>query len=286
MRVSTPATTASPPPSAPVEKPRRSRPTPDRVAELAAELERVRGLEPESAYGQMMLLASRHPDDVRIRKDLGHQRDRLVAHWVARGREALGQAASGTAEEPYRRATEYFDRALELDPANADAQSGRAAAARGPTRPRPPSDRVAFVLGETRFTAPPMASAPAGMGRLPPGVDVRPAQPPTGKARIVIEIEPQPLKPGEAFVVRYHVFNQSETSLSLMGASLRNVVGDGRATGGRVNLKSKIAPPNARTLLLETRDIWRHDPSATWSTTLTLVLEDGSVYSGTLHTQP
>jgi hypothetical protein len=123
------------------------------------------------------------------------------------------------------------------------------------------------------------------MGQLPPGVVVKPAQPPAPQARIVIEIDPAQLRAGDAYVARYYVFNQSQGPLSLAGASVRNSLGSDATTGGRVELAARLAPPGARTLLLETRDTWRQDLSATWSTTLTLMLEDGSVYSGTLHTR-
>jgi len=262
-------------------------PTPDRTSVIASRLERIRGLDAERAYGQLLDLAARYPEDRSLRGHLDEGRRRLVEHWIAQGQKALGQAASGTAEEePYRQATDFFDRALELDPANAEAQSGRAAAARGPTPPRAPSDRVAFSLAKTTFKPGAIETAPPGMGQLPPGVDVRPAQPPTAQARIVIEIEPQPLRPGESYVARYYVFNESTTALVIMAASVKNRLPGGGSTGGTVDVKTKIAPPSTRTLLLETRDVWRHDPSASWATTLTLVLDDGSVYAGTLHTQP
>jgi serine/threonine protein kinase len=282
----TPARIASVPRSLP--SPAARPPVPDEASQIAAQLDtlnRLAEVDVEGAYTRLLVLASQHPDSRAIDERLRTQRQRLSLHWIARGREALGQATSGSAAEPYERALGYFDKALELDPANADAQSGRAAAARGPSRPVVPRDRVAFVQGDTRFTASPMANAPPGMGQLPPGVAVRSAQPPAPQARIVIEVDPQQLRVGDAYVARYYVFNQSQSPLSLAGASVRNSLGSDATTGGRIELKSKLAPPGTRTLLLETRDTWRNDPSAAWSTTLTLMLEDGSVYSGTLHTQ-
>jgi serine/threonine protein kinase len=275
---------AVPEPSARPQPPVPSR---DTAQEIAAQVARARRLGAEAAYGQLLILASRHPDDASVREELHAQRRRLVEHWVGKGREALGQAASGATLEPYTRAAAYFERALELDPSNGDAQGGRAAALRGSTSTPPgaPSDRVAFVMSETNFNPSPMAGAPAGMGALPPGMEVRPAQPPAPQARIAIEIEPQPLRPGEAYTARYFVFNQSQGTLNLMAASIKNLMGSSASTGGRVELKSKLAPPNTRTLLLETKDTWRLDPSVAWSTTLTLVLDDGSVYSGTLHSK-
>jgi hypothetical protein len=282
----TPEREPTAPPLATPSPPSVPAPTPDPASVIATRLERIQSLDAERAYGQLLDLAARYPDDRSIRGHLDTGRKRLVAHWIDQGQKALGQATLGTAEEPYRRATDFFNRALELDPANADAQSGRAVAARGPTRPRVPSDRVAFSLGKTTFRPGAIEAAPPGMGQLPPGVDVRPAQPPTAQARIVIEIEPQPLRAGESYVARYYVFNESTTALVIVAASVKNRLPGGGSTGGPVDAKTKVAPPSARTLLVETRDVWRHDPSASWATTLTLFLDDGSVYAGTLHTQP
>jgi serine/threonine protein kinase len=145
-----------------------------------------------------------------------------------------------------------------------------------------PKETVSFVQSETFFTPPASSGAPPGMGALPPGVTVKPAAAPAPQARLVIEIDPPQLRPGDAYVIRYIVFNQSQSALSLTAASVRNDLGQRASTGGKIDLAAKLALPRKRTLLLETRDTWAYDRGTPWSTTLTLMLDDGSVYSSRL----
>jgi hypothetical protein len=57
----------------------------------------------------------------------------------------------------------------------------------------------------------------------------------SGAARcIVIEVEPRLLKPGEEYVVRYFLQNESNGPLLIAGASIQNHIGESGVTGGKV----------------------------------------------------
>jgi hypothetical protein len=97
----------------------------------------------------------------------------------------------------------------------------------------------------------------------------------------VIEMIPSQLRPKDEYTLRYSLFNQSATPLTIGSVSIRNRLG-GAATGGAVEPRTRTASPQTRTLLVETGGTWRHDPTTRWNSTFTVVIEDGSVYVATL----
>jgi serine/threonine protein kinase len=145
----------------------------------------------------------------------------------------------------------------------------------------PASAAAAFVPGATTFT-PPTSVTPRGFRDAPPGVEIRPAQAPAARAQLVIEATPSVIRRGDAYVLRYSLFNVSAAPLTIGAVSLRNAP-MGQAPGsGAVEPLSRSARPQSRTLLCEERGTWSLDDPADWATTLTVVLDDGSIYSSTL----
>jgi hypothetical protein len=141
---------------------------------------------------------------------------------------------------------------------------------------------VSFEQTGTDVSGGPSTDLPPGLAAPPSGVVVKPAQPAGPRARIAIEIEPRLLKPGEAYVVRYYLQNESSAPLLLAGASIQNAIGEGSVTGGRVEPATATVAPRSRSLLFEARDVWRHELGTAWRTTLRVFLTDGSVFSSSL----
>ena len=137
---------------------------------------------------------------------------------------------------------------------------------------------VSLLVEETVFTPGSTAAAPPGMGRLPPGVVVRPADP---GARIEAAVEPARLGAGDAYVLRFHLVNLQDAALRLNAASLRR----GAEPPTMLRLDAKVVPPLTRTLVGETRAVWTAD-SAQAAMTFSILLEDGGLYACTLRPRP
>jgi hypothetical protein len=137
------------------------------------------------------------------------------------------------------------------------------------------------VPGATTFAAP-TSVTPRGFRDAPEGIEVRPAQAPVPRAQLVIEATPSVIRSGDAYVLRYSLFNVSAAPLTIGAVSLRNAP-SGRVPGsGAVEPLSRSARPQSRTLLCEANGTWNLDDPTDFATTLTVVLDDGSIYSSTL----
>jgi hypothetical protein len=113
-------------------------------------------------------------------------------------------------------------------------------------------------------------------------VVVKRAAPAGPRARIAIGIDPAMVAPGDQYVPRYWLQNETATPMPIATVSVQNVVGEGMVTGGAVEPLVRTIPPNTRGLIVETRDVWRYDLGTPWKTTLRVLLTDGSVYSASL----
>ena len=204
---------------------------------------------------------------------------------VDQAQSALASAESSHALDLYEQAAAGFSKALELDPANAAARSGLAAAIRGEERARVMLAGATFVEGETEYRPAPQPAAPPGLGEAPPGFAIKPAEAPAPQARILIEVEPKQVKTGDEFQVRYSIYNTSAAPLLLSEASIQNVLGNRGATGGPIAPRSRTVAPGAKVVLAETRDVWKYDVATAWRTTLSVQLADGSTYTNTLRTR-
>jgi serine/threonine protein kinase len=214
------------------------------------------------------------------------ERTALAEQLLARGREALAKAEAGGGLEGYLEASRLFSKSLDADPAGQGAREGLARAIRGEERLKARLTQVSFEQTGTEVSGGPPNDLPPGLAAPPEGVVVKRAQPAGPRARIAIEIEPRLLKPGEPYVVRYFLQNESAGTLLLAGASIQNQIGGSGVAGGRVEPATATVAPGARSLLFEARDVWRQELGTAWSTTLRVFLTDGSVFSSRLSTQP
>lgn len=278
----TPATMPGKPPAAPPVTARTPAPSAD---DLAA-LDRLSAEEPEKAFARASDLQLQYPNESILTARVGRYRNVWAQSLAERGRDSLTRAEATKAIDLYDHAVTAFSKALELDPANAVARAGLAAAIRGGEKAKVMLAGATFVEGETEFKPPPPPAAPPGLGEAPPGFAIKPAEPPAPQARLLIELEPRQLKTGDEFQVRYSIYNVSAAPLSVSEVTIQNVVGDrGAAGGGQIVPRARGVASNAKVLLLETRDTWKYDVSTAWRTTIRVVLSDGSAYTNTLHSR-
>lgn len=203
---------------------------------------------------------------------------------LSSARETLARAEAAPALEAYLEANRLFSQALDVDAGNREAREGLSRAIRGEERVRARLTQVSFEQSGTDVSGAPANDLPPGLA-APPGVAIKRAQPAGPRARIVIEVEPRLLKPGEEYVVRYFLQNESTGSLLIAGASIQNHIGASGVTGGKVEPATTTVAPRTRSLLFEARDVWRQELGTPWQTTLRVFLTDGSVYSSSLATR-
>ena len=280
----TPAPTPGPTDAGPGPTPRPAQPTPRPASVDLAGLDALKERDPEAALEAATKIAAENPSLPGIHDRVSEYRGAFVARLVSGGRAALKRAGVAESPETYEEALRFFSRAIAVDALNAEAQQGQTAARRGLEALRSSAAPVSFVLSETLFTPPPSASAPPGLGPLPPGVVAKPANPPAPRAQLVIEVVPSQLRVRDEYEIRYALFNQSASPLTIGSVSIHNQAA-GSTTGGVVEPRSRSAAPQTRTLLLQTSGTWTHDRASGWSSRLTVVIDDGSVYVATLSAQ-
>jgi serine/threonine-protein kinase len=277
-----PATPAPRPSATPrVEATRAPGPSP---AELAA-LDRVAAADPAVALAQASTLAARPPGDDELRSRVARYREAAAERLLSGARETLARAEAAPTLEGYLEANRLYSQVLDVDAGNREAREGVARAIRGEERVRSRLTQVSFEQTGTDVSGAPANNLPPGLAAPPPGVEVKRAQPAGPRARIVIEVEPRLLKPGEEYVVRYFLQNESAGPLLIAGASIQNHIGASGVTGGKVEPATTTVAPRARSLLFEARDVWRQELGTRWQTTLRVFLTDGSVFSSSLATR-
>lgn len=292
-----PAPSSSPGPSVrpSLSAPRVTEPRPvsDSGAQLA-ELDELARRDPRQALARAARLA-RGGATSEIQERVARYRLAALDAQLVTASRAMERAAASPGRQAYEAAQREYEAALELDPGNAIARTGRAAAAESLRKLGQPSaavsngatnaalGTVAFVQSETTFQG--AEAAPVGMGPAPAGVVIHAADAPMPRAQLVIEAVPARVQVDEALVVRYYLFNTSAGRLAIGSVAVHNLLPGGAATGGEVEPLARSAAPKTRTLLLETRTVWSWDPSSDWSSALTVVLDDGSVYRTSLRTQ-
>jgi serine/threonine protein kinase len=192
----------------------------------------------------------------------------------------LAEADAALGDHALELAGSLYDQVLAIDPSNEKARAGRARVAEALARPpaAAPTARR-FVAGQTRADFAPSATAPAGFDGA--GVAVRRvegAQAPAGK--IYFEMSPPAVGPGERYVVRAYLVNESAAAIDVADVSATTVV-NGRRSGGRVDSHLRPIAPTQKAVVLETQDVWGTE-TATWALTVTVRTARGESYTNQL----
>lgn len=249
-----------------------------------AALDQLARSDAPSALARLRDLERRHPGERALAERRRTYQAVVTSQSLGRAQKLVVEAQSKESLELLGAAIQDLTRAVEADPSSGEARTALADAVQAEARLRARLALVSFTLLPTAVAAQPN-SPPAGFGEAPPGVVIKKAggdQPP---ARLALEVEPPQVSKGQEVVLRYFVENQTGGPLRLADASIQTSLGQGATTGGKIQLKTPVAPPGSKTLLLETRDVWRTEPGTEWKTTLRLVLVDGTVLTATLKTR-
>jgi hypothetical protein len=191
--------------------------------------------------------------------------------------EAEGAVAAGQCDL----ALGFYAEALRLDPANERARVGRdfCANARQAPAPAPRSGRT-LVAGTTRQEGQPARRGPAGFEDSA-GVAVRRIEQATSApGKIVFEVQPAEVGPGDRFSVRVSLVNEGARALDVRQVTATTTV-NGRQASGPLSAPPRPIAPGEKVTLLALQDVWKAEVTA-WSLSVSVRLVDGEVYANEL----
>jgi hypothetical protein len=249
----------------------------------------------EAEAGRLLAPWDRRIPDLLARAQAGHEHAQLQLQQQQQQARAaseitslLNRADEALEAKKYDSALELYGEVLKLDPQNQRAGMGRTGAttaralAQAPTgaatRPAAAPSKT-FVSGKTvaqSAETSPVGSVPAGFEDSP-NVNVRrgtqAAQLP---GRIVFEVKPDPVRPGERYSVTVFFNNEGGASIPLKDMTVTTTV-NGRRAGGAVSPEVAEIAPRQKAVLLSQSDIWREDVTS-WSMEVTVRTARGETY--------
>jgi hypothetical protein len=146
-------------------------------------------------------------------------------------------------------------------PPRAVATPASTAAAPQPPAPTPVPTPVVparrFVGGSTTVTTP-SAGELAGFE----SADVTTRKPPRFVGQMEFEVLPPAVRPGEPFVVRVHLVNESRKAVKIEGVEITTIA-DGERSNAAARVLQPRVPARGRALVAEHSAVWA--PARTWS---------------------
>jgi tetratricopeptide (TPR) repeat protein len=197
----------------------------------------------------------------------------------------LQQADAALGARQYDQAVALYDQALALDPQNQRASLGRtgALAARAAQSAPTPAPGRAFVAGSTVAKA----AAARTAGSLPPGFDDSPeasvrrgSQGADMPGKILFEVSPAAVKPGERYTLRIALLNEGSAPIQIARLTLTTVI-NGRKSSGPVTPSAKEIAPQQKAVLHSVSDLWSDETTA-WSMEVTVDTARGERYTNQL----
>jgi hypothetical protein len=185
----------------------------------------------------------------------------------------LAQADTAVAARSFDSAAGLFDEALRLDPQNAKAAAGKAAAQAAAS-----SLKRSFASSRTIVRSAKAAKGgPAGFDTD----DVSLAKAPDYSGLIEFEASPRNVKAGDNYTVRVFLTNDGKKALKIGSITLNTTVnGDKSATP--VSLKEKEVAPQQKILLQELPGVWPEGVSA-WKLEVEVRSASGDTFKNTLN---
>jgi tetratricopeptide (TPR) repeat protein len=205
---------------------------------------------------------------------------------VAQVNGLLGQADAALTAANYDDAIRGFDEVLKLDGQNQRAIMGksaavqaRALAAAGGGGGRAAAPGRSFVSAKTTAQSVETRTSgnvPEGLMDTP-GVDAKKgSQAAELPGKILFDIDPEGVKPGENYTVKVYLLNEGNAPIQVREMLVTPKI-NGKGVTAPVNAQTKDVAPQQRALLLNTRDIWRQDTTA-WSMEVTVRTVRGETY--------
>lgn len=194
----------------------------------------------------------------------------------------LTEAEAAVSDGQCQLALGFYAEALRLDPANERARLGRQFCGTAREAPRAAAAPLAraFVSGQTHQAGEAVRRGPVGFEDSA-GVAVRRlevAMAPAGK--ILFEIEPRELGPGDRFTLRAYLVNEGVGPLDVRQVSATTTV-NGRQASGGLPVPARPIPPGDKATLLSLEDVWKADVTS-WSLALAVRVASGDLYANEL----
>jgi hypothetical protein len=250
--------------------------------DVIARLDRIAAESPDVAYARARRFSSEYLGSRSLEERITHYKNLYVARLLERGANAFKRARLTKNKKDFAEALRLYDQALDLDPTHAAIRQARDEVLRFMKTPSLMEGVTTFVQSETLFTPPVDLNVPPGFETEPNDPEIRPAQPPAPRIQLAIEMTPSRLRVGDKYDVRYFLVNRSATSVTIGAVTVKNRVGRGSVTGGSVEPLVRKVAPRTRAMLLDSSGSWRNDPATRWTTSLTVVLDDGGSYAVSL----
>ncbi len=202
---------------------------------------------------------------------------------------ALNDAGTALQAKQYEAAIAAYDRALQLEPGNAAAQTGRAAAIgaksladAAASGARSGGPVKSFVQGRTEAKA----AASRGMAGFDEtaGVTVHQGTSAVGlPGTIVFEATPQVPKPGEGFKVSVYLSNEGAQPIPLAPTITVSTTLDGRLQRGPIAPSTATVAPGQRGLVYQTPSgmVWK-DNTQSWVMEVLVTTQRNETYRNTL----
>jgi hypothetical protein len=172
----------------------------------------------------------------------------LAQQRAAQVANLLAQADAAVAANKPDQALAHFDAVLKLEPQNAKAAAGKAAATTTLA-----FLKKAFTPGNTAFIGKPKKG--------PAGFDDNEAADPDYQGRVEYEFNPPRVKPGDTLTAKAFLVNEGKKTIKVGSISVATVI-NGRRTPGPSSPQTKEVAPGQRALLAETSTAWRPDTAA------------------------
>jgi serine/threonine protein kinase len=191
----------------------------------------------------------------------------------------LAEAESAFATRQFPMAVGFYDEALKLDATNTRARVGRDVASKALAQP----PARAFVTGKTSTAAAaPEASSPHGF-EDGGGALRKVVQQGSAPGKIAFAIEPEGVKPGDAYSVKVYFVNEGERVARFKDVSVVTTVNGSRASGPVRPLVAEAAP-HERALIMTASDHWKTETTS-WSMAVTVRTDSGDTYQNEVRWQ-
>jgi hypothetical protein len=193
----------------------------------------------------------------------------------------LTQADNALLARNYDAALAAYDEVLAIDPQNPQARQGRSTAiqARTLATAAAPASGKTFVSGRTKAVSAETRAAGAGASGFEAGdVVVKTAtQAAQLPGKIVFDVDPERVKPGDSYKVRIYLLNEGSAPIEVQSMVIATSI-NGKSVRGPVPPLSKEIAPRQRALLRELPDTWK-EATTSWSMEVTVRTPRSETYT-------
>ena len=198
----------------------------------------------------------------------------------------LNQADNALAGQKYDAAIGLYDEVLKRDAANQRAAQGRGgaiaaravaqAASNAGSRVAPGKSFVSARTQAQSIETRKSGSVPEGFEDTPGVTAKKGSQAAELPGKILFDIDPEAVKPGENYTVKVYLLNEGNAPIQITQMMVNPRI-NGRGVSAPVQAQVKDVAPQQKALLMSSRDIWKEDTTS-WSMEVTVSTARGESY--------